>query len=168
MVRAEWPYRRAPMIRSEIRGGVFGCSVGKVKQDERNTGNDEPDALHRRMYGDGEEDEIRSDDPSSDESPRISQDHARTDPKNGRIHDVGSQTGCRIGVMGNARLGDEERKLRLGLHSLCRRWFAVVGVPKIGTSRNRVVLDETRIEWCDCKVGESRSEIDCRYGRRHR
>lgn len=152
-------------MESEISGVARGCLAGKVKRNENDTGNDEHDALHRRMYGDGEEDEIRSDDPSSDKGARIPQDHTRTGTKNGECNPLVAQTRCGIGRMGNAGVGDEERQLRLGGDSICLRWLAVVGLPKIGLESLRGALDETRIRGCDCEVSEQGTQVDCRLGR---
>ena len=105
----------------------------------------EHDALRRRRIDDNEEDErIWSDDPSSDESPRISEDHRETDSEIGDGNLVDPQESRRVGFVGDASLGDGQRQLRMGMHLVCRRWLAVLGVSEISIETHRGALDESR------------------------
>lgn len=152
---------------SEIGEPSSANRLGKVKQNERDTGNNEHDALlHRRIVGgDREEDErIWSNDPPCDESTRVSQDHGATDPENGHIDYVDPQESRRKRLLGNAAVGDGEQKLRMGVHSLCRRWLAAFGLSEISIEINRVALDETRKCGCDDNIGGQGTQVDCRFG----
>lgn len=152
------------MMESEISGVALVVARWGMKKHEPDTRNNEHDALGPHRNDDGQEDEIRSDDPSSDESARISQDHTRTSPSQGDGNPLAAQIGSRVGVMGDAGMGNEERELRLGSNPLCIRWLAHAGVPKVGLESIRVALDETRIRGCDCEIREPWQEIDCGLG----
>lgn len=153
------------MIRSEIRGVALGHSVGKVNRNDEHRTNNEHDALGSRRNDGNQEDEIRSNDPSCDARTGVSQDHTGTDSKVGQQYPLDAQVDCGIGKLGNAGMGDEERQLRLGSDSICLRWLAVAGIPKVGLESIRVALDETRIRGCSCEVREEGTEVDCRLGR---
>ena len=151
---------------SEIGESPDRSSVGKVNRNGNRNTNLEPDALVRRRIDDEQEDErIRSDDPPSDEGAGISEDHRETDPKIGHWDLVDQQASRRSRFVGDATLGHGERQLRMGLHSVCRRWLAVLGVSEKRIETDRGPLDGTRICGCRNPIGRQGSKTDCRFGR---